>query len=99
MKGSSATAALPRRMEAVCEMQESTTRVYGPSAKDDNSAGCDSLVRNCAARTALASASAILDRDLVVVAGVSANLLLAGGGGMTGGLSCLWSMVASFTTI
>ena len=99
MKGSSATAALPRRMEAVCEMHESTTRVYGPSAKDDNSAGCDSLVRNCAARTALASASAILDRDLVVVAGVSANLLLAGGGGVTGGLSCLWSMVASFTTI
>ena len=35
------------------------------------------------------------DLDLVAVAGASANLLLAAGGGVAGGTSCLWSMVAS----
>lgn len=95
MYGSSATAVLPRRTEAVCVMHESTTRVYGPSANDDNSAACDSLSRNCATRAALASASVILGRDLVAVAGASANLLLAAGGGVAGGVACLCSMVAN----
>ena len=92
--GSSSTAVLPRRMDALCVMHESTTRVYGPSASDASSASCDSLARNCETRAALASASAILDRDLVAVAGGSANLLLAAGGGVAGGVACLCSMVA-----
>ena len=97
MYGSSCTAVLPRRMDALCVMHESTTRVYGPSASDASSASCDSLARNCETRAALASASAILDRDLVAVAGGLSNLLLvqAAGGGVAGGVACLCSMVAN----